>query len=51
MKKEHLNSIVLLHIHKDRIDQLDLMEVVTLFASANSRCVEFFWIVCMTMSW
>ena len=39
MTEECLNNVVSLHIHKDRTDQLDLMEVANLFASANSRCV------------
>ena len=41
MTEECLNNVVLLHIHKDRSDQLDLMEVANLFVSANLRCVDF----------
>ena len=42
MTEERLNSVVLLHVHKDKTDSLNLTEIASLFVSGNSRRVDFF---------
>lgn len=42
VSEERLNSVILLHIHKDKTDSLNLTKVATLFVSANSRRIDFF---------
>ena len=42
MTKERFNNILLLHVHKEETDKLDLTEVVYLFASANARRIDCF---------
>ena len=42
MTEERFNSVIILHIHKDKADSLNLTEVATSFVSANSRHVDFF---------
>ena len=41
MSEERLNCI-LLHVHKEATDHLDLKEIVSMFISANDRRVSFF---------
>ena len=42
MSEERLNNILLLHVHKEETDTLDLTEIAHLFVSANTRREEFF---------
>ena len=42
MTEERLNNVILLHVHKDETDQLDLEEVASTFISANDRRRSFF---------
>ena len=37
MSEERLNNVMLLHVHKDFCDNLDLLKVAKTFVSANSR--------------
>ena len=42
MSEERLNNILLLHVHKEETDTLDLTEIARLFVSANTRREDFF---------
>ena len=42
MTQPRLNSAMLLHVHKDRCDRLDVMSMAKLFISANDRRQHFF---------
>ena len=42
MTQQRLNCTMLLHVHKDRCDQLDLIAVAKMFISANERRKTFF---------
>ena len=42
MSEERLNNIMLLHVHKEETDTLDLTEIARLFVSANTRRNDFF---------
>ena len=37
MSQPHLNHITILHIHKERTDQLDMLEIARNFISTNNR--------------
>ena len=37
MSEERLNNVMLLHVHKDFCDNLDLLKVAKTFVSANSH--------------
>ena len=42
MTQPRLNRAMLLHVHKDRCDRLDVMSMAKLFISANDRYQHFF---------
>ena len=42
MSQTRLNHCMLLHVHKERTDKLDILQVVREFVSANERR-QFFW--------
>ena len=42
MTEERLNNVMILHVHKDETDALDLREIAQFFVSANSRRTDFF---------
>ena len=42
MTQPRLNSAMLLHVHKDRCDHLDVMSIANLFISVNERHQHFF---------
>ena len=42
MSEERLNNLMLLHMHKELSDNLDISEVAQIFVSANSRRQRFF---------
>ena len=46
MSEERLNNILLLHVHKEETDTLDLTEIAHLYVSANTRREEFFVLFC-----
>ena len=42
MKQERLNDLMLIHVHKDKIDRLSIIEMAKEFVSRNqSRMVKF----------
>ena len=43
MSEERLNNVMLLHVHKEETDALDVQEIAILFVSANTRRMDFFW--------
>ena len=43
MFEERLNNVMLLHVHKEETDAADLQEITSLFVSANTKRIEFFW--------
>ena len=42
MSEERLNNVMLLYVHKEETDSLDLQEIASVFVSANTRRMEFF---------
>ena len=42
MSQQHLNNIMVLNVHKDLTDGLDLPTVAKQFVDANERCRNFF---------
>ena len=42
MSEERLNNVMLLHVHKEETDALDVQEIASLFVSANTRRMELF---------
>ena len=42
MSEEKLNNVMLLHVHKELSDNLDISKVAQIFVSANSRRQRFF---------
>ena len=43
MTEKRLNNVMLLHVHKDETDALDLREIAKSFVSANTRRMDIFW--------
>ena len=41
MTKERLNHVMLLHTHKDRTDNINLLEIAKEFVSYNDRRINF----------
>ena len=41
MTKEQLNHVMLLHTHKDRTDDINLLEIAEEFVSFNDRRISF----------
>ena len=41
MTEKRLNNVMLLHVHKDETDALDLREIAKSFVSANTRRMDF----------
>ena len=37
-----LNNLLLMHVHQDRTDDLDLLEIAKQFIHANSRRIRYF---------
>ena len=42
MTEERLNNVILLHVHKEEVDNLDLQEIASDFISVNDRRLKFF---------
>ena len=42
MTQERLNNLLLLHVHKDRTDELNLIEIAQSFVDVNDRRKLFF---------
>ena len=42
MTQKRLNKVIMLHCHKDKTDELDLVAVAKVFASANESRISFF---------
>ena len=42
MTKEQLNHVMLLHTHKDRTDNINLLEIAKEFVSFNNRRINLF---------
>ena len=42
MTEERLNNVILLHVHKEETDHLDLQQIASNFISANGRRLSFF---------
>ena len=47
MKQEHLNSLMTIHVHKDRTDKLELRAIGNEFVAANVQRMNIFG----TFSW
>ena len=42
MSEERLNNVLLLNVHKEEADSLDLINIACNFVSANARRQEYF---------